>query len=79
VLLPVARNGNYGVTMFFVVSGYLITSTTLLHHGSLGHVDLRSFVPRGAMPEVYKLPAMGFFVAASVVVAWVLRGSVRSR
>lgn len=55
---------------FFVVSGYLITSTTLRHHGSLGHVDLRSFVLRGAMPEVYKLPAMGFFVAASVVVAW---------
>ena len=24
-----ARNGNYGVTMFFVISGYLITSHSL--------------------------------------------------
>ncbi|QNK66963.1 acyltransferase family protein [Variovorax sp. PAMC26660] len=39
----VARNGNYGVTMFFVVSGYLITSTTLRRYGSLGNVDVRSF------------------------------------
>ncbi|MFH0131571.1 acyltransferase family protein [Variovorax sp. VaC1] len=38
-----ARNGNYGVTMFFAVSGYLITSTTLRRYGSLGNVDVRSF------------------------------------
>nr|WP_314072452.1 acyltransferase [uncultured Roseococcus sp.] len=39
----VARNGNYGVTMFFVISGYLITGTTLRRHGELGKVDLWSF------------------------------------
>lgn len=39
----VAVNGNYGVTMFFVVSGYLITSTTLKRYGSLGNVDVRGF------------------------------------
>ncbi|MFP3506140.1 acyltransferase family protein [Burkholderia sp. SIMBA_062] len=29
-----ARNGNYGVTMFFTVSGFLITSTSLRRFGS---------------------------------------------
>ncbi|MEP6739690.1 MAG: acyltransferase [Caldimonas sp.] len=36
-------NGNYGVTMFFVVSGFLITRNVLRRDGSLGAVDLRRF------------------------------------
>jgi peptidoglycan/LPS O-acetylase OafA/YrhL len=36
-------NGNYGVTVFFVISGYLITSTSLRRYGSLGAVSLRGF------------------------------------
>ncbi|MBV8157462.1 MAG: acyltransferase [Dyella sp.] len=39
----VARNGNYGVTMFFVVSGYLITSNTLRRWGRLANVDVWAF------------------------------------
>jgi len=39
----VAVNGNYGVTMFFAISGYLITSTAINRYGSLGNIDLRSF------------------------------------
>jgi peptidoglycan/LPS O-acetylase OafA/YrhL len=39
----VVNNGNYGVTMFFVASGYLITSNTLRRFGSLGAVDVRAF------------------------------------
>ncbi|WP_205170096.1 acyltransferase, partial [Burkholderia sp. LMG 13014] len=39
----VARNGNYGVTMFFVISGYLITSNARRRWGHLGAVDLRAF------------------------------------
>lgn len=39
----VVNNGNYGVTMFFVVSGYLITSNTLRRFGSLAAVDVRAF------------------------------------
>lgn len=36
-------NGNYGVTMFFAISGFLITSNTIHRDGDLGRVDLRRF------------------------------------
>jgi len=36
-------NGNYGVVVFFVISGYLITSTSLRRFGSLGEVSVRVF------------------------------------
>lgn len=38
-----ARNGNYGVTIFFVISGYLITSTSLRRFGSLKNVSPARF------------------------------------
>ena len=39
----VCRNGNYGVTMFFAVSGFLITSNALRRWGSLGQVRAGAF------------------------------------
>ena len=36
-------NGNYGVTMFFAISGFLITSYSLRRAGSLGAIDVRQF------------------------------------
>jgi len=36
-------NGNYGVTMFFVISGCLITSNNLIRYGQLRDVNLRQF------------------------------------
>src|SRR5258708_36520606 len=36
-------NGNYGVTIFFVISGFLITSNNMLRFGRLADVDLRVF------------------------------------
>ena len=40
--------GNYGVTVFFVVSGYLITRNTIERAGSLSRVGLRAFYARRA-------------------------------
>ncbi|WEF31724.1 acyltransferase family protein [Pseudoduganella chitinolytica] len=39
----VALNGNYGVTVFFVISGWLITTNSLARWGSLAHIDVRAF------------------------------------
>ncbi|KWB57998.1 acyltransferase [Burkholderia ubonensis] len=43
VVHAVVRNGNYGVTMFFVISGYLITSNARRRWGSLAAIDARAF------------------------------------
>ena len=40
----IARNGNYGVTMFFVISGFLITQHTLQRSGSLAQIKLKDFI-----------------------------------
>ncbi|MET0412286.1 MAG: acyltransferase [Polyangiaceae bacterium] len=37
------RNGHNGVRIFFVISGFLITSTSLARWGSLQHIDARRF------------------------------------
>lgn len=42
-LLRAAFQGNFGVTMFFTVSGYLITSTSLRRWGDLSRIDIRTF------------------------------------
>ncbi len=42
----IARNGNYGVTMFFVISGFLITRHTMQRSGSLAKIRLKDFYVR---------------------------------
>lgn len=42
----IARNGNYGVTMFFVISGFLITQHTLQRYTSLQQINLKDFYIR---------------------------------
>jgi peptidoglycan/LPS O-acetylase OafA/YrhL len=49
IVRTVAVNGNYGVTMFFAISGFLITRTALRRWGGLGDIPLRDFyILRGA-------------------------------
>lgn len=43
VIRALALHGNYGVTMFFVVSGFLITDNAQRRWGALSRIDLREF------------------------------------
>lgn len=42
----IARNGNYGVTIFFVISGFLITQNVLLRNGALSAIKIKDFYIR---------------------------------
>src|SRR5205823_13153203 len=53
-------NGGLGVTIFFVLSGFLITSLLVDGHAATGPIDLTSFYVRRALPP---LPALAAPVA----------------
>ena len=42
-LRKLVRNGNYGVVIFFVISGFLITTTTLARFAELERISLKAF------------------------------------
>ena len=43
LLKAFSQHGNYGVTIFFTISGFLITSNALQRWGALRNIDLRTF------------------------------------
>lgn len=63
----IARNGNYGVTLFFVISGFLITTHSLERYGSLAKINFKAFYIRRIariMPCLLLLIAMVSGLAA---------------
>jgi len=59
--------GNFGVRIFFVPSGYLITSLLLKEHEKSGNISLREFYTRRA----YRiLPATGAFMVVAIATHW---------
>ena len=61
------EGGYFGVTVFFVISGYLITGLLLAEHDSTGRLDLRAFYRR----RFARLgPAL--LLVSAVVLAWLV-------
>lgn len=67
------RSGFIGVDVFFVISGFLITSLLLRERGSTGRIALRAFWMRRARRL---LPALAVVVATSASVAGLVGGDV---
>lgn len=73
VLPDVAPGGGIGVDIFFVISGFLITSLLLEERSDTGHIRLRSFWGRRARRL---LPALATLVLVCSSVAWLIGGDV---
>src|SRR3954454_2987965 len=63
--LPPSFSGIAGVTMFFVLSGYLITSLLLAEQRDTGRIDLKAFIVRRVRRL---LPALAVLIAATGVI-----------
>jgi peptidoglycan/LPS O-acetylase OafA/YrhL len=61
-----SQNGHYGVTVFFVISGYLITRTTLDRAMDLGSVSVRDFYVR-RIGRIVPLLALSVFLGAAIL------------
>jgi peptidoglycan/LPS O-acetylase OafA/YrhL len=72
-LLP---GGFVGVDVFFVISGFLITSLLLREHDATGRIGLWRFWQRRARRL---LPALGLVVAVCSTLAWLVGGDVLVR
>ena len=66
------RGGWLGVDLFFVLSGYLITSLLMIEHRSTGRIGLVAFWGRRARRL---LPALLLLVAAVALYAWAQVGA----
>lgn len=71
-----ARGGFFGVEVFFVVSGYLITTLLLEEHHRTGRVDIRQFWLRRARRL---LPAVFTMLAVVAVAAALFRADTLAR
>lgn len=63
-LLPLHSLGNYGVKIFFVISGFLITYLLLIEQDTFGKINLKQFYIRRCLRL---FPAFYFFVGCMAV------------
>jgi peptidoglycan/LPS O-acetylase OafA/YrhL len=59
-------SGNYGVSMFFVISGFLITSNVLRRYGSLAAVNIKNFY----LLRLFRLGPLLLLMLAIITVLW---------
>ncbi len=62
-LLAIAKNGTIGVSIFFVISGFLITSLLMREERKNGKISLRGFYFRRAFRIFPAFPAYVLFIA----------------
>jgi peptidoglycan/LPS O-acetylase OafA/YrhL len=68
-----ADNGGYGVQLFFILSGYLITALLLREEARFGRIDLRAFWVRRILriwPLYYLIVVVGFFLLPGLEGHW---------
>lgn len=70
---PITDLGGIGVSVFFAISGYLITGLLLREYGQSGRISLRAFYVRRAFRI---LPALWVFVALAAAAAPVTTSDV---
>jgi len=74
-------NGGYGVQLFFILSGFLITTLLLLERKRYGRVALRSFWARRILriwPLYYLIIVLGFFVLPGIDRQWTTQGYLQT-
>jgi peptidoglycan/LPS O-acetylase OafA/YrhL len=70
-------NGGYGVQLFFILSGYLITALLLREEARYGRIALRAFWVRRILriwPLYYLVVLIGFFLLPAIDGHWGTRG-----
>jgi peptidoglycan/LPS O-acetylase OafA/YrhL len=70
-------NGGYGVQLFFILSGYLITALLLREEARYGRVALRAFWIRRILriwPLYYLIVVIGFFLLPGLERQWMTPG-----
>ncbi len=71
------ENGGYGVQLFFILSGYLITTLLLREEARFGRIALRAFWIRRILriwPLYYVIVLIGFFVLMPLEPTFTLTG-----
>lgn len=70
--LPTLALAEFGVTMFFALSGFLITYLLLAERASTGQIDVKKFYVRRIL-RIW--PLYFLYLAVAVAVAWLLAGN----